>query len=726
MGARHPASLLLFGALLLAAGPRPVRAQNRVSGNGSGSRTTVAEATGLVPLTLIVNDESGRPLPARASVTGSDGRACPNGADATLLSHAPRGGCFYVNGAATVSVPRGATTIAVAHGFEYTPVRQVVEVAGDTTVNVTLTRLVDLPAQGWFGGDLHAHARHLPYDYSLSPAQARDVARAEDLSILELLDEDWQFSGAPHQVSDANTILYFSYEHRNQTGGHVGLPGLRSGVSTGCCLDPQPPWPMLVDLAAQVHEQDGARVVLAHPHTTDDYDLLSTWPGAGLARELPVLEALGGLDAVDLVSYSNDPEVDTADWYALLSAGSRTPPSAGTDAALNWYQSGPPGGWRVYAHPGVGALDHDRWLRAFAAGRCFVTSFPLVPTFSVAGCEPGGTLEVAGDSLVATVSLEALCAIGLSGVTVVADGVDVWTRPFAAASASCSFDTSFVLRLARPGWLLLRVDGTAGHPATAAAAAVAYTNAVRILHDGAPACRPEAMSHWLDSLDRYEDLVLSRPAWSPTWQRDTVLARIERARRHFGVSFASRPDDFALQSPLPGDTAWAGLRWAAAADPDPGDQVRYLVRIGSDSTLADARVVRTAATSLSDLGLLVGHWYWWSVEAEDRAGDVTRATPRSGWFFLPGVLDVAADPVAPPPQAWPNPSRGPVELRGLGADVVVYDLAGRRIAWTGAGIRSSAGTVRWDGLDAGRPVAPGIYLARGADPRRSLRLIRLR
>ena len=153
---------------------------------------------------------------------------------------------------------------------------------------------------------------------------------------------------------------------------------------------------MLVDLAAQVHEQDGARVVLSHPHTTDDYDQLSAWPGAGLARELPVLEALGGLDAVDVASYSNDPDLDTEDWFALLSAGSAIPPSAGTDAALSWYNSAPPGGWRVYAQESDGSLDHDGWFDALAAGRSFVTSFPLIPGFTRRRQRPGGDARGGG------------------------------------------------------------------------------------------------------------------------------------------------------------------------------------------------------------------------------------------------------------------------------------------------------------------------------------------
>jgi hypothetical protein len=727
MAARCPGSAILLGALVLAAsGPGTARGADAPPRPAIAAASVAEAAAGSVALTVRVRDAVGLPLEARVSVTGSDGLPRPGTADVALMSHSAAGGYFYVAGAATLQVPIGATTIVVSRGFEYTPVRLVADIRKSTTIRVTLQRMADLSARGWFAGDAHAHARHGPIDYDLTPQLVKRVALAEGLSVLDLLDEEWEFTGAPHAVSDAGTILYFSYEHRNQIGGHLGLEGLGSGLSTGCCLSPEPPYPMLVDLAAQAHAQPGARVVLSHPHTTDDYDLLSAWPGAGLARELPVLEALGGMDAIDVASYSNEPDFDADDWYALLSAGSAVPPSAGTDAALSWYDSAPPGGWRVYAKLPGGQLDHAAWFDALVAGHSFVTSFPLVPGFSVGGSGPGEALEVGGDSLVATVDLEVLCAIGLAGVTIVADGHDVWTRPIAADPAVGAFDTTFVLRIPRPGWLLLRANGIAGHPATAAPAAVAYTNAVRVLHGGVPVRRQEAMLRWLDGLDAYEDLVLAHCEWPQDWQRDTVLARVARARRYFGAPFSTLPGSFALESPLPGDTAWAGLRWSAAADPDSGDRVTYRVRLGTDSTLADAQVVRTASTCVSDLPLVPCRTYWWSVEAEDRGGDVTLSTPRVGWFYQPGVLDVGDTPPPGPPRAWPNPSRGAVALRGMGTGVAVFDLAGRRIAWPGHGVVGRADGAAWDGLDGGRPAAPGVYLARGSGAGPTLRIVRLR
>jgi len=617
--------------------------------------------------------------------------------------------------------------VTISRGFEYSPVSLYVPLQGDSTLRVTLQRFATLPARGWYGGDLHSHSRHDPLDYEPAPSQVKVVAEAEGLSVLHVLDNGWQFTGTPHALSDSTSVLYYSYEYRHPTCGHVCLPGLRSPVGETCCRSPAPPYPMILDLATQVHAQGGGLTVLAHPHTTNDYDQLSDWPGAGLGRELPVLAALGGLDALDVASYSNSPNLDTAEWFDLLSAGLAVPPSAGTDAVLDWYAQPPPGGWRVYTREAsVGALDYDSWLAAFAAGHSFITNFPLVPEFTVGESGLGDSLEVAGDSLIAPVHLETSCAIGLRSVALVADGQEVWSRSFATWPARFGFDTTFQLRVRRPGWVLLRVDGPSSHPALAASPAVAYTNAVRILHDGVPAQLPAATGRLLAEVDRFEGLVSSRCDWPVPWQRDTVLARIQRARRFYAQPFQSPPAGFALLSPPPGDSAVSSLLWSSAVDPDVGDRVTYTVRVAEDSTLSDSWTRRTVDTIVPEISLESGRWYWWSVEVADLAGNVVHSTPARARFFLSSSADVPEALLELRPQALPNPSRGAVALRGMDPDVAIYDMAGRRVAESGQGIVSAAGTLVWDGNVGGRLAPPGIYLARSGHSQRLVRIVRLR
>ncbi len=681
----------------------------------------------LVALTLEVADSSGRLIPVRAQVIGADGHAYPRTADPELLSHSSLGGYFYVDGRATLEVPAGPVRVNLSRGFEFSPVSVSATLQGDATLQVTLARFAALPARGWYGGDLHAHTRHEPLDYEPTPAQAKLVAGAEGLSVLHLLDNEWQFTGTPHALSDSAVVLYYTYEYRNQTCGHVSLPGLRGPVGWECCLSPEPPYPMIADLAAQVHGQGGGLAVLSHPHTTDDYSMLDGWPGAGLGRELPVFAALGALDALDIASYSNRPDLDTGEWFDLMSAGFAVPPSAGTDAVLDQYAQAPPGGWRVYVREaGAAGLEYDRWLAALAAGHSFVTSFPLVPEFTVGGRGMGDSLEVAGDSLDVPVHIEASCAIGLRRVALVADGQDAWSRPFASLPATFGFDTTFQVRMRRPAWMLLRVEGPNSHPALAASPAVAYTNAVRILHDGVAGRLPAAMGRCLDGVDRFGSVVASSLGWQASWQRDTVLARIGRARSYYAQPFRAPPGDFALLPPQLNPAGTFDLAWQSAHDADAGDRVIYTVRAGEDSTRIDGVIAQTTDTVATEIELAQGRWYWWAVEATDRAGNVVRSTPPSARFFLASTADVPASGPESRPQALPNPSRGAVALRGMGPDVAVYDMAGRRVAGPGHGMTLAAGTLVWDGNVGGRPAPAGIYLARGGCGQRLVRIVRLK
>src|SRR5262249_48309766 len=155
----------------------------------------------------------------------------------------------------------------------------------DTTVSVTLLPFMNLAASGWYAGDVHVHTQHPPIQYDIPPALAKRIAQSEGLSVANLLDEDYQFTGAPDPVSDSTTILQYSYEFRTQPYGHVSIPGLHQPVASECCLEPEAPYPMNSDLAAQAR-QAGGLFTLAHPHSTVDDTSFCCWPGVGLGREL--------------------------------------------------------------------------------------------------------------------------------------------------------------------------------------------------------------------------------------------------------------------------------------------------------------------------------------------------------------------------------------------------------------------------------------------------------
>jgi hypothetical protein len=175
--------------------------------------------------------------------------------------------------------------------------------------------------------------------------------------------------------------------------GFLGTSGL---TSFNCCSKGQPAYPMDADYAAQARALGGT-VVFAHPFPMDPADLETVdqgWPSVGFGRELPIDVALGAVDAIDVLSYSNMTPGDFRVWYDLLNHGFRIPATAGTDACVSRFTDEPPGGYRVYARVGAGAWTYPDWLAAIRRGESFITNGPLVCAFKVAGHPAGDVVTL--------------------------------------------------------------------------------------------------------------------------------------------------------------------------------------------------------------------------------------------------------------------------------------------------------------------------------------------
>ena len=496
------------------------------------------------------------------------------------------------------------------------------------------------------------------------------------------------------------------------TYGHVVLPGLRQAVNWGCCLAPAEAWPTLGQLASQIAGPTGALFVLAHPATTGAYEQDTSWPGTGLGREYPVLAALGRLDGFEVASYSNAGATCWTDWYDALSSGLTLTPTAGTDAVLDAFGTLPAGGWRMYADLGSPArLDYDAWLAAVRAGRTFVTSLPLVPTFRVADRDPGSALEAPADTTTLPISFEIECVTGLARVSLVGDRGTVWSLDLSRRTPPLSrLDTTFALRTATPAWIALRVDGVSGHRALLGLPAVAHTNAVRLLKSGAPRRDGAACGRMLDRMDALEALLSARRGWTSAEHVDSVYNPMRLARAVYSQAFRVAPAGFKLVAPP--TTGTTRLSWSAATDREPGDRVRYRIAVAADSTFRPSTVFYTDVPWTESTPVRPGLPCWWRIDAVDRGGNATRCDPPAFQATMLVANASADDPEASArPRAWPNPAHGAVRLEGLGRDVVILDVAGRCVASRTDGLRLEGGAWVWDVREHGRRARPGLYWA---------------
>ena len=265
-------------AIVPAAGGNPFVFTNDPMGEFSPARRPTARRFAFVsnrtgPMTLISrrsaaarwlvarrdDDVARAPSPTgrvRARVVGPTARRCPRASTSKASdgrAYAPDGGFarviavtethyFHTTGAFELDVPAGPLAIEALRGFEYRPATTTVDVKAGATheVDAELGGSIDAPAQGWYGGDTHAHDLHQGVR-----ADARDPLRAVagrrphvtnaliHMDGTRLMGRWADLTGKPHPLSTPTHILQFAEEFRGSLG-HIGM----IGISATCCRSP--------------------------------------------------------------------------------------------------------------------------------------------------------------------------------------------------------------------------------------------------------------------------------------------------------------------------------------------------------------------------------------------------------------------------------------------------------------------------------------------------------
>jgi hypothetical protein len=653
---------------------------------------------------------------------------------------------FYGEGIIEITVPGGPATIRVLKGFEYEPILIQKTIRSDTYVSIRLQRWINMPNRGWFSGETHTHMTHAPLVYALTPEDLIRVMRAEELNFLNSMDREVHFNGGPHPLSTSQRVLYFSREYRNPHLGHISLLGLSDWVSTeeGC-------WDttgvacgkMLHSVVAEaVRAQPGAILIMTHPFPTSNYFDISSWPGGGVARGIPLDLVDGNIDAIDILCYTHLPPPEGLEEYTqALNVGFHIPASAGTDASLSGASSNPPGGYRVYAKVGngLGDFDSQSWIDAVRMGRSFVTNFPIIETFEIEGQGIGATVSTHEPVLSGYVS--ARCVVPMVRVEIVAEGeVTAVIYPPPGGDGTHIYG-SFQVRADSVRWVVARATGSyTSWYVVSASGLFAQTNPIYIDYLDTPALfiypkQQQAANHFIDRLSQLTALYDIR-GYFPNNSRPAFDEAVDRARLYYKAVVLEPPAAFSLLEPM----SWSNTHncyaaptttptfvWETAIDPDPG-HVEYELYYGPDSTLsADVRSVTVAetlytvpaASALSNL-----ERYYWKVVAVDEAGFRTDGVPPLSSFVVDVSATALADPVLP--REWrldpaaPNPFNPRIRISytvPVGATVHaidVIDIRGTVVRNLYSGTRPAGRyTAIWNGINGrGHRVASGVYFVR--------------
>jgi Tol biopolymer transport system component len=498
-------------------------------------------------VTVKIDDAAGKPVAARVTVTGSDGRSY---APAGSLIHADDSfdrsvadfetHYFHVHGEATLTLPAGPARLTVWRGLENNIERRMINVGADTDSVITVTATaLDLPAQwdDFVGGDVHVHMNY-GGTYRNRPADLIAQAKAEDLDVVwnlivnkeQRIPDIAYFSTEPDASSDSETLLLHSQEYHTSFWGHLGLLGLQSHLlipdyaaypGTGAASL----FPDNGTIAELAHEQ-GAAVGYVHPF----YAAPDPAQDESLTNALPVDAALGLVDFYEVVGFAyHRPSAEV--WYRLMNCGISIAAAGGTDAMANYASlRGPVGANRTYVQVGDvsgAAARRDAWLGGLKDGRTVATNGPLVH-LELAGQGPGGgvALEERTQSLRYRGFLRSI--VPIDHLELVVNGAVV--REFDLREDRRSADVSGEIAIPVSSWVLLRAWNDSAHPQVFDIYPYATTNAIRVTVAGEPQRSSSDADYFLAWIDRVREAAAGHPDYNTAEERNAVLERLDRAR----------------------------------------------------------------------------------------------------------------------------------------------------------------------------------------------------
>ena len=281
---------------------------------------------------------------------------------------------FLSSGDFFIDLPVGSWRIAASHGTEYVPVVEQLEVkdGGELESTLLLRRWIDLPARGWWSGDVHVH--HPSQD----PAQREflmQYALAENVHVVNLLEmghhkgTDFPQAGFGNKfrVQRGNFALVSGQEDPRSTFGHIIGLNLQAMVRDLSTYD-------FYDVTFRgIHAQKNTLVGYAH----------FAWNGCDLPRGFPWFVTTGEIDFIELLQFRMLNRLEYAEY---LNLGFRLTAAAGSDTP--WGST--IGEVRTFVHLGE-TFDVDSWFRNFKAGHTFVSNGPAIE-FTVDGELPGTEL----------------------------------------------------------------------------------------------------------------------------------------------------------------------------------------------------------------------------------------------------------------------------------------------------------------------------------------------
>ncbi|HXJ03623.1 MAG TPA: CehA/McbA family metallohydrolase [Candidatus Acidoferrum sp.] len=510
-------------------------------------------------IALRVVDGKGNDLPARVSVTDESGRFW---ASDSAWIHADDGfdqrerpfeaHYFHMKGLAKLAVPSGKIRIDATKGFEYKPIVQTVEVKpGDLKrVEIKLEPLENglRDAKHWISADLHVHMNYGGTYQDVSERLA-EQAKAEGLQVVNnlIVNKEQRFpdiaSVGENQVtfSPGNVVIISGQEFHTSYWGHRGLIDMRGSLLLpGYAGYPNTAAASLYPMNADVYDMAYARGALVGAvHPFDEVPDPFANPPQKITDELPVDVALGKLDYMEIVGFSDHPST-AAVWYRLLNLGYRIPAGAGTDATADYAAPirGHVGMDRVYARVPDLPPTVDSWKEALKKGRTFATNGPLIE-FSLGGLQVGDELMFEGAQAAVPFTAKLRSIVPVDHFEVVCNGRVAATLK--VGGARDSGDVKGTLPLKESGWCLLRTSSDEAEYPVLDKYVYATTSPIYVKIGGKAPRSPGDAKYFAAWIQRTIDITSNYPDWNSPAEKEYVLKRLLEAKNIYEKLAARLP-----------------------------------------------------------------------------------------------------------------------------------------------------------------------------------------
>jgi hypothetical protein len=444
---------------------------------------------------------------------------------------------FHNAGEFQITLPVGRSSLTVVKGFEFFPQELEVEIVeGEVTeLQVSLQRLTDMAAKGWYSASTHVHANYAGNLHNtLENLIMMSMAEDQDLVLEQVANKDnrildyhyFEPGGEAHSASIPEQVVVVGQEFRPPFYGHIFMFGMKEHLISpfvtgyeGTAIESL--YPSNTDMMLKAKRQ-GAVTGYVHPYNGDADPLLGNLGGG---KGFIVDAALQTTDALE---WSDANRAGFFPLYAVWNNGLRVTATGGEDSISSLHRSKLVGSLRTYVYTGNRGLDMHAWFDAMKRGRAFVSSGPLLE-FSVGTALPGDTVSLPEGGGTITISGRLRSVVEMSSLLLICNGEEV--ERFNLGRDRTRADVSYELGVERSGWCHLRTEGeTSDRFPMDVNYTQAFTNPIWLQVGDQAITNPESASYALQWIDKLQGLAEAWPGWRSEEEKAHVYGQFDAAR----------------------------------------------------------------------------------------------------------------------------------------------------------------------------------------------------